>query len=283
MLNFHSLSGDELKIAHELLNIKSKKITPKVRNYLNQHKVYISMTSGPLRLRRVPIVLNLLDLSEIYEIHINLPMLYRNKEKYKQSDIDLVKSVDSRIKIHRISKDIGPLSKIIPTLLRVKDPLAIIISIDDDIGYPFNFVSSLVHQSIHRPKEICCGSGFGLNHMNMRSDSWPRKSSRGCVDIVEGWGGIAYKKSIVTNKMIKEILYLNNLSIDCKLSDDFTISYVLSAHDIKSREVPGILDNLEPFSYGRDADALHKGSGVEKGESMNIVKYHRCLENILYT
>jgi len=289
MLNFHSLGAEELEIAHDLLNIKPKRITPKVRNYLNRHKVYISCTTSPLRLKKLPIVLNLLDLSEVSEIHINLPKQYRNKKDggvYKQQDIDLVKSVDSRIKIHRIPEDIGPLTKIIPTLLRVHDPLSIVISIDDDIGYPYNLVSSIIHHSVTRPREICCGAGIVFGDYpgsEFNRNFWPRLPSRGCVDIVEGWGGIGYKKSIVTIRMIEEILKLNKLSVDCKLSDDFTISYVLAEHGIKAREIPGIRDRLESFTYGFDADALNQGSGVEKSENvddMNMVKYHRCLEHI---
>ncbi len=283
MLNFDSLSSEELEIAHELINIKPKKITPKVRNYLKKHKVYISMTTGPLRLKRLAVVLNLLDLTEISEIHINLPKFYRNKKDggtYKKEDIDFVSKVDSRIKIFRIPDDIGPMTKIIPTLQRIKDPNAIIISVDDDIGYPFNLVSSLIHYSVTRPKEIFTGAAFKFGDYpgsEFNKAMWP-----GYPIIVEGWGGIAYKKSIVNNQMIKEILDLNKVSTTCKLSDDFTISYVLAAHNIKCTEIAGIREKLEPFKYGEDADALHKGSGVEKtgAEDMNMVKYHTCLDDI---
>ena len=76
---------------------------------------------------------------------------------------------------------------------------------------------------------------------------------------------------------------MNKVSTTCKLSDDFTISYVLASHGVKCNEVRGIRDHLEPFNYGTDADALHKGSGSEVGkedEDANMAKYHVCLADI---
>ena len=46
-------------------------------------------------------MLTFLDLTNIEEIHINLPQKYRNKENYKTQDIEYIKSLDSRIKIYR--------------------------------------------------------------------------------------------------------------------------------------------------------------------------------------
>jgi len=284
MLDFNSLNSEELEIAHELMNKRPKKITTKVRNYLDKHKVYISMTSGPLRLKRLAVVLNLLDLSEISEIHINLPKFYRNKEEggtYKKEDIDFISMLDSRIRIFRIPEDIGPMTKIIPTLQRIKDPGAIIISVDDDIGYPFNLVSSLIHYSVMKPKEIFTGAAFAPG--DYPGSDFDKLLLPKRFKIVEGWGGIAYKKSIVSSQMIKEILILNKVSTTCKLSDDFTISYVLADHGVKVNEIPGIREHLEPFSYGEDADALHKGSGTSIGkedEDANMAKYHVCLTDI---
>jgi hypothetical protein len=280
MLNFNTDEDQE--------EIRKLLIADPVKIPKNNNKIIISMTSGPLRLRNIPVVLNLLDLSCIDEIHINLPKLYRNEKEYKKEDIEFVKGVDSRIKIFRIDEDIGPMTKIIPTLQRIKDPKTIIISIDDDIGYPFNLISSLIARSIKKPNEICTGAGFVFGDYtgsDFNRNLWPRKKAptcKGYVDIVEGWGSIAYKKSIISNSMINEMLRLNKISKNCKLSDDFTISYVLASHGIKCYEIPGIRDKLYPFGYGEDADALHKDvnyNGISDDDA-NMPKYHMCLEDI---
>lgn len=282
MLDFFALDNNEINIANKLLSIKPKKLTPSIYNYLKKHKVYISLTTGPIRLRKLPAVLNLLDLSLVNEIHINLPLFYRNKndQTYNQQDIDLVNMTDSRIKIFRINEDIGPLTKIIPTLKRIKDPLAIIISIDDDIGYPFNLISSLIYHSIKKPQHIFTGAAFrpgDYPNSNFNKSLLPNN-----FKIIEGWGAIAYKKSIINSHMINQIIKLNKLSTHCKLSDDFTISYILASNGIKSFEVNGIRNKLEPFNYGTGEDALHKGSGVNTtgSDDENMQKYHTCLNDI---
>jgi len=93
---------------------------------------------------------------------------------------------------------------------------------------------------VTKPDEICTGAGFVFGDYPgsaFNKEQWPQKKSTKYVDIVEGWGGIAYKKSLVTDQMIKEILQLNNISTICKLSDDFTISYILAKHGVKCREI----------------------------------------------
>lgn len=302
MLDFNTLTKEETLVSRNLLSVRPKKFTPEIRKYLSKHKVYISLTTSPTRLKYVPAVLNLLDLSDVHEIHLNLPQAYRNKTEsqyspthwyrdmliffYNPGDVEYVKMVDSRIKVFWENRDIGPLTKIIPTLRRIKDPGAIIISIDDDIGYPFNLVSSLIYYSVTQPDKIFTGAGFKFGDYpgsDFDRKLWPtKKTSSKYVDIVEGWGGIAYKKKLMTTKVLFEILSLNNVSTTCKLSDDFTISYVLAANGIKCVEVPGIREYLEPFNYGEGEDALHKGSGVggTGAEDENMNKYHVCLADI---
>jgi hypothetical protein len=277
----------------EVEEIKYLQSTP-VRNIsrLPKRKVYISLTTSPIRLPKIGIMLNTLDLTHIYEIHINLPKLYRNEpdEKYSVEDIEYVKSLDDRIRVYRVSKDIGPLTKIYPTIKRVTDLNALIISVDDDIGYPYSLVNELIYASYKYPQNVVTGAGikFGdYDGSDFDRSKWSRsKRPRGrFVDIVEGWGGVCYPKRLMVRDVMNLIMELNNVSTTCKLSDDFTISYSLADFDIKSREVNTKYynrDMLYPFSYGEMADALHKGSGVmcTGSDDENMAKYHVCLDDI---
>ena len=70
-----------------------------------------------------------------YEIHFNIPLVNRlTNEEY---DIPqwLQEQVGDKLKIFRIQEDIGPLTKLIPTLERISDPEQIIIVLDDDLVY----------------------------------------------------------------------------------------------------------------------------------------------------
>ena len=159
MLNFH-LKEDWESLSTLIIPVRNinKLVASK------KPKIYISLTSNPLRLKNIPLMLSFLDLTHVYQIHINLPKYYRNKKKgvYSQKEIDYIKSLDSRIKVYRLDKDIGPITKILPTLKRVRDNKAIIISLDDDVGYPRSIINELIYFTYKNPKAIWGGEGFNF-------------------------------------------------------------------------------------------------------------------------
>ena len=53
----------------------------KVQNFLKKHKVYITMTTSPLRLPKIRAVLATLDLEYVDKIYIVLPCKYGRKKK----------------------------------------------------------------------------------------------------------------------------------------------------------------------------------------------------------
>lgn len=261
----------------------------KVQKYLQKHKVYLTMTTSPVRLRKLTTVLAMvLNNPYIYRAYVNLPEKYRNKESYRKSDIKFVKNLDPRIQVKRTKKDYGPVTKMLPTITRVRDKDAIIISLDDDIGYPASLINELIYYSVHRPDIIHTGASFSFgDYYSSEIDRhfWPvyRKPPGMYGDIVEGWGGIAYKKKFVDVKTIKR---LNRSGTICKLSDDLTISYALAAKKVKNREIGNKYynsDMLFPFKYGEMADALHQGSGtdIKDEEDANMLKYKQCLQNLV--
>lgn len=280
MLNFHTNEDHD-----EILGILKYKPNYRYKKY---PKTYLSLTSSPERLKNVGLMLSLLDLSHISEIHINLPVYYRNDPKfsYKEDDIHFLKKLDSRIKIFRPKKDLGPVTKILPTLMRVKTGL--VISVDDDIAYPFDIISQLMNAAVKNPKEITCGGGFTFGGKGMgeygeyfRGTKWKNLWPANCakypfVDILEGYSSVAYNKSLMNMDVIDLILHLNKF---CKLSDDLTISYSLRIRGVKIKSLKRGED-IYPFSYGQQADALHKGGG-EGGEDANFIKYKKCLMELM--
>lgn len=262
-----------------------------IDNLMKKHrtKVYLTLTSSPLRLKYVPLMLSFLDLTHVYQIHINLPRYYRNKknETYKESDINYLKSLDSRIRVYRPPKDLGPITKVLPTLKRIKDKNSIIISLDDDIGYYRSQINELIYHSFRSNKSIYGGEGFVFGDYegsDFNRKLWPGSPCRGCVDILEGWAGIAYPKWVVTGKMLDRMAKNSRLNVDCKLSDDLIISEALAYYGINRRVINSKYYNElpVPFHYGELGDALHKGSGVggETSEGVmdeNMAKYDRCI------
>jgi hypothetical protein len=260
---------------------------PEILKYLRKHKVYCSLTSSPERLKKSQKVLRqILNSPYISKIYVNLPEKYRDTDKYNKKDIDYIQNLSQKIKIRRIKKDIGPISKILPTLTRIRDNKAIIISIDDDVYYPQTLINELIYYSVKYPKTIWGGAGFGFGDMEtiLKRTNWPekRKPRFPYVDVIEGWGAIAYKKGFLDIPLVKKLLKKGKV---CKLSDDLVISYVLAKNKIKRKVIMNKYfsgnEDVKPLSYGLGKGALHQGSGIggiDEGVDANMIKYRDCLE-----
>lgn len=256
--------------------------------YIKKHGVYGSMTSSPERLKKSSTVLSIILLNPyIRKIYINLPKKYRNKDPYNKADVKYIESLDPRIEIRRLDEDIGPISKILPSLQNIRDKKAIIISFDDDVFYPPSLLNELIYYSVRYPYLIPGGAGFSFGDMEnfIKRKSWPekRKPKFPDVDVIEGWGSIAYRKEMVDLNFVKK---LNKLGTVCKLSDDLTLSYSHASYAIKRKLIINKYysgnEDVFAFEYGLTEGALHKGSGTEHKdeEDANMIKYKECLELI---
>ena len=211
----------------------------KVQNFLKKHKVYITMTTSPLRLPKITAVLATLDLKYVSKIFIVLPYKYgRKKKTYLQKNINKIKKFP-KVHILRVRKDLGPITKMLPVIEKIHDPKALIISIDDDVAYPMGMVNEMIYQKIvNSPNCIIEGgaSFFRRGDIHNFRKLWPqiKKKRKPHVDIVEGWEGIVYNKKLTDTKLMRK---LSKLSLDCFLSDDIIISYVLAKHNICRKQI----------------------------------------------
>ncbi len=275
---------------------KSKKrpvrdLTPSEIEHIKKHKVYITLTSDPDRLKLLPLMLENLDTTHVHEIHVNLPKKYRNEVSYNNDEIKRLKQVN-KVKVYRVAKDIGPITKVLPTLKRVKDKEAIIISIDDDIVYPRGMVNEHIHTCIKHMDDITTGSGFNFDNFGQTKSRqgfkvkqmakwWPSAKSPAFpyVDIAEGFGSIGYRKRLVN---IKQLEKLNSTSKHCKLSDDFTINYSLESNGVMRRCIDNAylnLDLIHPLVMG-EQKGLHVQKPPGKYWDYNTYKYVECSADI---
>lgn len=287
---YPNLKRGEKKIVKRLMSMPVRDISrsKKTMDYIKKNGVYASMTSSPERLRQAAAVLYIvLQSPYIRRFYINLPHRYRNKKAYKKRDVEYLKKVDPRVTIRWIKKDIGPISKILPSLERARNKKAIIISFDDDVCYPPALVNELIYYSVRYPDIIPGGAGFSFGDMEdfIKRDAWPqhRRPRFPRVDVIEGWGAVAYRKEMVDIPFVKE---LNKIGTVCKLSDDLTLSYSFANWDVPRKiifsEYFSGNEDVHPFKYGEGAGALHKGSGTSYTDvaDANMVKYKECLELI---
>lgn len=286
------LEKKEYRNAMELLLSPVRNISTcsKIRNFLKKHKVHISLTTSPLRLRKILAVLATLDLTYVENINVVLPYKYgRNQESYNKDDITTI-SKFPKVRIVRTDKDYGPITKMLPVIRKINDPQAIIISIDDDIGYPLGMVNEFLYNKIDKyPDAVIESSDEGQDFRNNISNFkriFPRKvkPKKPFVDMVEGWLGVAYSKKLVNDEEMEKIA---NLSKECLLSDDLAISYILAKHNVPIVKIKNkYIGNQMSYLYGAGEDALHKGGGFGKvkvghfSDEFNMEKYEICLYDI---
>ena len=188
----------------------------KVQSYLKRNRVYTTMTTSPLRLRKLQAVLATLDVSNLAGIYIVLPERYgRKKEKYRESDIRKIKAFP-KVRVIRTKKDYGPLTKALPVIRRMRNKNNLVISIDDDVAYPMGMVNEMIYQKVVKhPRAVIEGCWHGhFRSIKKFKDRWPQKKKGRDpnVDLVEGWQAVGYTPALVNTKLMEKYA---GLSKDC--------------------------------------------------------------------
>ena len=159
-------------------------------------KVILTMTTIPNRLkekslRDVISILSNLSYSN-YEIHFNIPFV--NKKTNEEYEIPewLEHSQSNKLKIYR-TNDYGPITKILPTILRTSDPNQIIITVDDDLEYMDGFIEyHLEKRKIYQD----CAIGFaGISAIDGSCHFCTTVKEDVRVKILEGYKTVSYKRS----------------------------------------------------------------------------------------
>lgn len=135
-----------------------------------------------------------------YEIHFNIPTINKNtKEEYIIPDWLLQYN---KIKIFR-TDDLGPITKCLPTIQRLKNPEDILIVVDDDLVYHADLVKEQVNNQI-KWSEYCVGydglrsrdeSGKFSQYFNDVRDYFYTSNYRDSrVDILQHYKSVSYKR-----------------------------------------------------------------------------------------
>ena len=264
----------------------------KISNFLEKHAVVITLTTSPQRLKKLGAVLATLDIEHLTSICIVLPYKYGSKrETYCTHDISRIKNMTPLIQIVRTKDDFGPITKMLPVLDNISDEKAIVISIDDDVAYPFGMVNEMIFQKVvNFPNAVLEGGPpfFKRGDIPGFRKLWPEKQKPVLphTDFVEGWMSVAYNRKLVDTDALKEF---SQMSKKCFLSDDLVISFVLAKNNIKRIGIDNkYLSAPHPYKYGTGPDALHKGAGSgdnnvkasAHSDDYNFEKYKTCLQDI---
>jgi len=110
-------------------------------------RIVISLTTVPDRVKLLkPVIKSLLDQSvKVDQIVLNLPKLCKEKP------YDVPDDLKKMCNIFTCGRDYGPGTKFIPTILREQEADTIIIMLDDDYIYGFNFIETILNEYNKNP------------------------------------------------------------------------------------------------------------------------------------
>jgi hypothetical protein len=198
------------------------------------YKIVASFTTSPSRIYRIePVIEALLKQDyEVWKIEINVPDKYKNKEEYVIPDFLAPNPEGSgeclkypKVWVVRTGRDIGPSSKVIPTLIRYKDdPEVFVVSVDDDHKYPPNIVSTLV-KGLHLYGD---NNIYGIGGLDVHLAPGMKVTMHGYDDTyqvatIEGVFGVLYNPRKVEDDIHSYYDTIMKCG-ECITSDDVTIS-----------------------------------------------------------
>lgn len=163
---------------------------------LHGRKVYLTLSTKPSRVRFIPKMLEYIDL-DTYDVQVilNLPLSYGKQKELYQIPSEVINH--PRITVHRISVDLGPITKVAPTLhallvererqgfAQAQLPPPVVISIDDDTLYPMDLVHRLLKAAEvvdYRAVVALCGVNVSAWSLDTACD-FPNSKACGPFDV----------------------------------------------------------------------------------------------------
>jgi hypothetical protein len=172
-----------------------------------------------------------------YEVHFNIPVTYSvTNELYVLPEwIDEFKLKYPHLKIFR-TKDFGPPTKFVPTIMRLQNPEIIVLTVDDDLIYHREMVSEHKKYQDLLKDSVICYEGRGCEKHLFGSedirDSWIL-----CVTEIRQTHSLQHFKSASYKvKLFDQDFY--DYYLGKTLSDDVLISRYLRDKKIKMFVVP---------------------------------------------
>jgi hypothetical protein len=220
-------------------------------------RIIVSLTASPRRLALLEPVLAAITRGQTRppdEIHLNLPHVFaRTGEAYVRPDF----LERYPVKVFQV-EDVGPATKLTPTLARVTDPDAWILTIDDDVRHLPHAIERLEDAAIADP-----GSAHGYSDYAL----WRRWRPGEPVDFLAGFGGCLFRRGFFGPDFDA---YFQAACEDkaCFFQDDIVIGNYLARQGVTCHRLTSPDCNLALMKrrgclleQAGDGDALSHGAG----------------------
>jgi hypothetical protein len=191
-------------------------------------------------------------------IHVNCPWVFkRTGGEFAGEDLDALAGLaPGIIRINRC-EDMGPVSKLLPTLEVEPAGDTLIVILDDDNTYPPELLERALDE---------CAAVQGAVLANRFWTIVPG------FDVAEGWRGIAIRRNLIDAGDFAAFVRTAVEDHDCYRSDDVVISYYLRLRGVPLRLFSDPLGSEVLDSVNLDRDALHRQDGV-----YHDVRYRRAM------
>jgi len=258
-------------------------------------EIIVSLTTSPKRILLMePVINSILNQSiKPTYIRINIPKVF-NRTNKKYIIPDFINN-NNKIKIYKYENDLGPIMKILPTILESKIN-NIYIYCDDDILWLPRTIEGYMNFLKDDDTNIYCYSGFNfinneyIEKLELR-EIWYKNKTK--VDIPEGYLSVCMTGKI-SNKLKQNIQpyynkttqYTESLTCDDIILGNFYLMNNINIIKIKTEHMSNKIwwkDTSKELEYGLEDDALqniNEGSGHIKSykKVYNFLKKN----NILY-
>ncbi len=260
------------------INLKKFATETYMRFALRKQPIVISFTTTPHRINNMQATIETILKQNIRVDAVYLLIPYIFKRENLPYVIPTWLLNDKRITILR-TDDYGPATKLLGVLANVElDPETIIITFDDDIKYPKNAALQLAYQAMRNPN-----AAFGISgaHPAYMADGYldeyyfeglkGEPTPNGNATILQGFGGIAYRKKFFANNIF-EIAHAPNYCIN---SDDLYLSFHLAKSNIGRKIVKNKYIHKDHIRY--DNDIGHQDDALHKLSTNTLDRHYQCI------
>lgn len=236
-------------------------------------KVVVSFTTVPWRTNRLERVVRSMR-KELPSTHIivNVPWrLRRTGETYDESVLHRLDTMSEYVHVNRVSQELGPITKLLPTasnaLVTSSDGILVV----DDNEYPPGWLSALANAWKKDPAHIMVSFKRPLYKLALKMMRVAPST------LVAGFAGYVVPKRALTTEAVVIMREAAKASTDCLLSDDYVITAALAHVPIRSAGLSYMeFEKFVATLPDDDGGALHKLSDTKK-------RYSRCLGSMRRT
>ena len=214
----------------------------------NEDNVIVSLTSFPERINNVWICLETLLRQKTRPNKIILWLAESQFEGIESLPRKIIRMQDRGLTI-RFCDDLRPHKKYYYTML--ENPDANVIVVDDDMFYPNNLITNLIHTAKKYPNTICCNRGHIITFNNGQVcsyEDWERKSNEEEPRLElcpTGCGGVLYPP----NSLYNDVFNKEDIKELCLNADDLWLKVMSLLRGTKAvktdKDMIGFIDIIE--------------------------------------